>query len=1016
MNRKIHASRPLNRSLLSCALAGCMLLSAPMAFAQSTSATLRGQVVVDSSPATDAQVTATNLATGLTRTVQASANGAYNVAGLPPGTYRIDVTAAGQTNSQTVTLAVGQTATLDLGVGGVAETAPAGETTDLDAVVVSAPRMVETRTSEIATYVSQKQIEALPQNSRNFLAFADTVPGITVTRSGVDETTSLRSGAQISNGINVFIDGVGQKDYVLKGGVTGQDSTAGNPFPQLAVGEYKVITSNYKAEYDQLSSAAITAVTKSGTNEFSGSFFWDYTNMDWTARTPLQRLGRNPVTKRTAEQYGASLGGPIIKDVLHFFVTYEGKDIIRPRSVTPGPSNRNVPIEALPPEVQELARNTTGSPFNEELWFGKLSWTPGDAHLVEFTVKDRKEDDLANIGGVNTGSYATSRTGKDTRFDLRYQYSAENWLNDAHVTFEDASFGPRPVTMGIASQYQIPAQGQENVNNPAMQDVIFFGGGPDWQEKGQKGYAVQNDFTFYGWQDHTLKAGFKYKQIDISALQRLPPNPRFRYDILRSFTVPYEVTFTATGIGTEGPVESDSKQFGVYVQDDWEVNDHLTLNLGLRWDYEETPSFENHVTPASLVAALRSYGPINNPNVDFDYNDFISTGSNRNAFKDAWQPRLGFSYDLLGDQRHVVFGGAGRAYNRNQFDFMAREQYSLAFQTYTYRFNTPGHTCTNPPLATCLQWDPRYLDQAALDALVAANPNNGATIYMIDNEIKTPYSDQFSLGMRNAFKMFGHDWNSSATVLHILSHDGILFSVGNRLADGSFFPPGRTFGNSPPANLPGFGRLLIGRNGVETRLTSLLLSLEKPYTSSSGWGATVAYTYSDAKENRNNHDTFSFDYPDLEDVAFTRSLGVAKHRLVATGIADLGWGMTFSSKLTLSSPEARESLDCITIDTWNCFFNPYYSDTTLGYKQLDVALQKEWDTGTDLRLRARLDVLNVFDWNNWVGWDGNRGAGRNPAVAGSVAVPNPNFGNRSNNNYDIAYPTRTVKLTFGLNW
>ncbi|MCW5581182.1 MAG: carboxypeptidase regulatory-like domain-containing protein, partial [Luteimonas sp.] len=160
MNRKTQASRRFDRTLLSCALAGCMLLSAPAAFAQSTSATLRGQVSVDSSPATDARVTATNLSTGLTRTVAANANGDFSLGGLPPGTYRIDVQAAGQSSSRNVTLAVGQTATLNLGVGGVAETAPAGTATDLEAVVVTAPMLVETRTSEIATYVSQKQIES----------------------------------------------------------------------------------------------------------------------------------------------------------------------------------------------------------------------------------------------------------------------------------------------------------------------------------------------------------------------------------------------------------------------------------------------------------------------------------------------------------------------------------------------------------------------------------------------------------------------------------------------------------------------------------------------------------------------------------------------------------------------------------------------------------------------------------------------------------------------------------------
>jgi S1-C subfamily serine protease len=95
-------SHRLERSLLSCALAACVLLGAP-AFAQSTSATIRGQVSVDSAPATDAKVTATNTATGLTRSVQAAANGSYNLAGLPPGTYRIDVDANGQSSSQNVT-------------------------------------------------------------------------------------------------------------------------------------------------------------------------------------------------------------------------------------------------------------------------------------------------------------------------------------------------------------------------------------------------------------------------------------------------------------------------------------------------------------------------------------------------------------------------------------------------------------------------------------------------------------------------------------------------------------------------------------------------------------------------------------------------------------------------------------------------------------------------------------------------------------------------------------------------
>ena len=289
-----------NRKLLSCALASCLAMAAPQVMAQSTGATLRGSVTTDST------VTVTNVDTGLTRTTKA-ANGNYNIAGLPPGTYRIEVTAGGQTSSRAVTLAVGQTATLNL-EGGTAG-APAGDATTLDTVRVTAPMLVETRTSEVATYVSNKQIELLPQNSRNFLAFADIVPGMALQTPPNGQETQIRSGAQGANAINVYIDGVGQKNYVTPGGITSQDDSEGNPFPQSAIGEYKVITSNYKAEYDQISSAAITAVTKSGTNEFSGSFF-----------VLGKHSGRTAVQKR-AEVLGYPLAGDRLNTAFAAFKT-----------------------------------------------------------------------------------------------------------------------------------------------------------------------------------------------------------------------------------------------------------------------------------------------------------------------------------------------------------------------------------------------------------------------------------------------------------------------------------------------------------------------------------------------------------------------------------------------------------------------------------------------------------------------------------------------------------------------
>ncbi len=1000
MKRKFQTAVGFNRSLLSCALAGCMLMATPTVFAQSTSATLQGRVSADSAPAGDARVTATNLATGLTRSVQTTSSGAYNVGGLPPGTYRIDVTAGGQTTSRNITLAVGQTATLNLGVGGEAETATA-EARDIASVTVTAPVLVETKTSEVVTYVSQEQIELLPQNSRNFLAFADVVPGMRFITSGNGDESQLRSGAQGSSQINVFIDGVGQKNYVTPGGITGQDDSRGNPFPQLAIGEYKVITSNYKAEYDQISSAAVTAVTRSGTNDFSGSFIWDRYSDDWRKATPKEEAAGAKSPERT-EQYGIAFGGPIIRDRLHFFVAYEAKDFIVPDVITP-PAQVNV---ALLPTAISSQYGLTSRPFNQDVYFGKLSWQASDAHLIEFSARIREEVGILGIGGVNAPSAATALQNDEKRYDLRSLYSATNWMNDAHITFEESAYNPRPLTAASSNRYTI-VDPTNQIGNPRLV-VLNTGGGPNYQDKGQKGWGLQNDFTFYGWENHTLKAGFKYKDIELNAFQQFPPYPRYWYDVNESMTQPYRVEFTTPRVGRAPFVESSNKQFGIYIQDDWQVTDKLLLNAGIRWDYEDLASYTDYVLDPAIATALRGWTNIRN--TDYNVEDYISNGSNRKSDKDNFAPRIGFSYDLAGDQRHVIFGGAGRSYDRNLFDYLSREYYGGAFTTYTVNFPTATHTCA--PSASCIPFNPALLTPAGLAAYAAANPTAGGEVNLIRNDLETPYSDQFSLGMRNIFNVWGNDWNTAVTLSHIRSKEGIYFRLGNRYPGGSFRDPAfpnATWGRQPWGQaIPGYGSLILGQNGIETKLNSLLLSLDKPYTRQSPWGVTVAYTYSDATENRvssSNGETYVFDYPDVGDT-FYISNGVPKHRLVATGIYGMPWDITLSAKLTLESPTPRGATNCLdAVSNDNCFFDPYERSETIGFKQFDVALQKVWNTGSDLSFKVRADLLNAFNWRNWTDYDDWRGG---PGAA------NPNFGQRINNG--VLWPTRTFKLSIGFDW
>ena len=133
----------------------------------------------------------------------------------------------------------------------------------------------------------------------------------------------------------MFIDGVSLKSNLQQGGIVGQDVSRGNPFSQLAVQEFRVLTSNFKAEYEDAGTAIITAITKSGTNEFHGEVFGTFQNDNMISRDFLQKRNDDDVNLKRY-QFGAALGGPIIKDKLFFFANYEGNIQDRALTVTPG--------------------------------------------------------------------------------------------------------------------------------------------------------------------------------------------------------------------------------------------------------------------------------------------------------------------------------------------------------------------------------------------------------------------------------------------------------------------------------------------------------------------------------------------------------------------------------------------------------------------------------------------------------------------------------------------------------
>ncbi|MEH3041349.1 MAG: TonB-dependent receptor [Sphingomonas paucimobilis] len=1004
-------------------LATGAMLAPVAAHAQVGQASLRGTIT---SPADNraTQVTAVEVATGIRRTATIGADGTYNFASLRAGTYRLEIQLTnGTRNSDEFTLRVGQNAGLDLDLT-TATAAPAGETTATDPgsvesndeeIIVTGSRIRTLSGGQVGINITQRLIEQLPQNNRNFLAFADLAPGVRFVEEGANGQARLQGGAQRSNSVNVFIDGVSQKDYVLKNGVTGQDSSPGNPFPQLAIGEYQVLSSNYKAEFDQVSSVAIVAGTKSGTNEFHGEGFVDFTNQNLRDRRPTELFPTRVDKVDTKDiQYGVALGGPIVKDIAHFFVSYEGKRQERPVDVLPG---NGVDINVLPADLRSRFGNFTNT-FNEDLIFGKIDISPTAEDLFEFSGKYRKEsgDDLGS--GISAFSTRTNNSVKDIRGLARWQHTADNWINDFRVSYEDVVWSPRPVEQSINQFFQRTEVRDNGFNRI---DLLRIGGGTNFQEKGQKGWTVQNDFTYTGLEGHTFKTGVKAKWVNLNTLEQNNINGSYTYDVnLFSPTgfqtdVPYRLQFGApSGFGSS-VIESKNFQFGIYAQDDWDVTDRLTLNLGIRWDYERTPAFLDFVTPQANLTAISAAQYPNLQNADYNINDYISTGNNRKAFMGAIQPRVGFTYRVDEDGRFTVFGGFGRSYDRNQFDFLQQELSVGAFQQRTFLFQgaNPLDQCT--PSSTCIPWNPIYLTAEGRAQLASSSVGGGRELRFIKNDLKMPYSDQFSLGFRSRFNPI----ELEVGYQHISSRDGFVYLLGNRRPDGSFFAGGPTAQNPTPQSPfgftpPGFGSIIIGDNGLKTDADSAYVKLTKPYSPTSPWSLDATYTFTEASENRIFNETFSLDFPSIDDYPTLRSAGVPRHRFVMAGSVDTPIGLTLSSKFSIESPLFQVA----PLESSNPFQRTFvgaFRDSLgdqWGRRQLDVAATKYIPirfVNDTARIRFRVDIINLMNDRNYI--DFNNNPLDNSRTDGTQHI----YGERSSFSIGGNQP-RTIKLSAGFNF
>jgi hypothetical protein len=928
------------------AIVACVSAGLPMwqpAQAQLSTATIRGWVqTAGGQGAAGVEVSATSTGSGFVYRAKSNADGSYVVNGLPAGTYEIRAGAEAGQKPQLITLGIGETASLDLVLSAV----PIEQITILGSV-----QRAGVKSSEVSTSVSPQQMQLLPQVTRNFLSFADLAPGVRVNQDPRSGYVTLQSGAQNQDNINVYIDGVSQKNYVLRGGLVGQDSSRGNPFPQSALSEYKIVTQNYKAEFDQVSSAAITAATRSGTNELHGDAFVDYTGNDFVAYSPIEETNRNHGIQRPGfdqEQYGVSLGGPIIQDRIHYFVTYEGKHIGDSREVALQHASL-LPDAGIVPSLRALQGATTDT-FTEHLAFGKLDAQVAENQRVELSTTVRREDDLVPEDPIlSTPDNQKNRKNNETRVDLKHEWTIGDWLNEARVGYQDAEWNPYSNSTAPLIKYTISPNNNEN----NMFGVIDVGGSPDAQDRIQKGFYVQDDLSFGGIADHSFKTGFKVNFItfDLSGT---------------AFSVPdyVELIDNVTGIpsilpdrtiNAQLPTDANFKDtmLGLYFQDDWDVTRRLQLNLGLRWDYETNMLDNDYVTPADRVNALLGldttrYNITPAPGQTYEQSlalggihirDYISNGSSRKPFTGAIQPRVGFSYDLLGDKQTVFFGGYGRAYDRK--------------------------VATN-----------------ALDEKQKNQTPGSGEIWLIKNDYKMPYTDQYGVGVRQGLGA----WNTEFAYTYSYSHNQFNWFGGDRDPHGGW--DDKSLIDPLFSGPAGYGTLVLGDFITEAKTQTLYFKADKPFTISSGWGATVAYTYSDAfTTNRQwTNDIFNWTYG-KPGVGWYPSADVERHRIVATGITDrMPFGIVLSGKWTYGSGLPYQVTDC-TQGFNHCF---YRKGDGGHFDQVDVSVSKGFGVGFG-RLTVRLDILNILGDSNFAGYDGFVG-GPNTHPVNVFGGDNPNFG------------------------
>ncbi|MFL5559956.1 MAG: carboxypeptidase regulatory-like domain-containing protein [Gemmatimonadaceae bacterium] len=944
--------------------------------AQTATSNLRGYVTATGGAALgDAQVAARQIATNQTRGTTTNAAGFFYMGGLRPGTYEVTVRRIGfSPQTRTVALPIGETVDLNVSTGEV--------TQQLAAVAVTGVRTgTTTRTSEVGTNISREQIDNLPNYERNVLDLAKLTPGV-MSQDVNNGDKFIRANGQPAEAVNIFVDGASYKNDVLRGGVVGQDASKGNPLPQGAIQEFRVLTQNYKAEYQRASSLVIVATTKTGTNNTEADAFAYGVGKAYVARDyfTMKRNGARPNYDRL--QAGGNIGGPIIKDKLFYFGTYELNFRDEPAYILLGSDSLRAPTALR----QQLLAQTglQQQQFREHLGLGKITWVQSDKNTLDASVTLRHDNDFRGFGGQTAYEASENMRVNTTTGVVNFKHAGDRWLNETQLGAQYFQWNPTATNFGTIGKDYI--------------GLLRTGGKDTDQDFKQTRITLRNDVTRGGVQlggDHVFKFGASVDLLGYKGTKFFNGNPVFTYAYdsapgatpaqVNRWQTPIRVS---SGFGNPS-INTSNQQFGLYAQDDWSVGRKLVFNLGIRWDAETNGINNSYVTPRALADTLRAqYAanqlfatqntpgnccvPVNVISQLGGIENYITTGrGTRPIYWKEFQPRLGASYDLSGDGRTVLFGGAGLYYDRNYWNTLFDEQFRRQYSVITVNFS---NNCAGAP--NCAAFDPKYYDPAQLRQLSvsAGKPE----VFLVKNDMTPPHSYQMSFGVRHQF----------SRDLVTLSYNGL---EGRNYMN--FIRGGPWGGGTTP-----YSTVFVADDRVKTRYNAIELQLERPLVGSSRFGGQLAYTLSKAEEQGQSTDLFwgfNDQYPTVANMPWRRQPGDQRHLIVMNGLGRAPFGLLASAIVTLGTGITVNANDQ-TLGTGvgqvrsYIFTPPSRAFLGLGhvfaFQNLDFRLQKDLDFVTGQRASILFDLFNAFNSANFGCYNtdirpGNTGYGR-PGCSG----------------------------------